>query len=137
MSVKVVTASASLIMMSIVAVEANQGKFDTRVQKAATDIAAAQLGSMRGPIDYDEVPVIVKSKPTIKSKVESEIFQRPAWMPESEDNKLPPITNHVDGVDSMATGSIKNRQQPRALPELWDRFDESGNPVDRYGNRID
>ena len=137
MRAKIFVVSASLVLVATAAVVANQNKFDTNIQKAASDIAASQLGTIRGSIDYDEEPVIVKKEPEIKSQLEPSLSPRPAWVPDSENQKLPPVTRHVDGLDDVSTGSIDGSRQSKPLPELWDRFDQYGNPVDRYGNRID
>ena len=137
MRVKTIAASAAMIMVATAAVVANQNKFDANIQKAATDIAASQLGTIRGSIDFDEEPVIIKKEHEIKSQLEPSLSPRPAWVPESENDKLPPVTRHVDGLDDVSTGSIGEVRKPKSLPELWDRFDQYGNPVDRYGNRID
>ncbi len=136
MSVKIVAVSAALLLMTSVAINANQSKFDKSVQKAATDIAAAQLGDIRGSIDHDQKPVMVKSKKELKSQVEPSIPSQPAWTPEPENNKLPPVTQHVEGLDNTATGSIEPLRQPKPLIQLWERFDQNGNRVNRYGNRL-
>lgn len=135
MSVKVAAACACVISVSLVTAVANESEYGENVQKTAAEIAASQMGDIRGSIDYDQVPVFTRGKSTDSSRLGGD--KGPGSTSGQERTKLKSVIQTGMGIDNTATGSIKNVEESKPVIQLWDRFDRYGNPVDRYGNRVD
>ena len=104
--------------------------FDTRVAKAAADIAAQKIGDIRGTISHDQSVELVTGSVEETIDEGGTLGSRPAWKPEQDAEILPPmVSNQRFGVDQTLTGSIAKFERPSpAEPNklVWDRYDASG-----------
>lgn len=113
-----------------------QVRNDKTIEAGAAARAAARIGGMRGTIDFDEVPVIVntsESREPEASNLNTGLAPRPAWAPKDDKEQLPPMVKGEppEGVDTMATGSIRVTPKSPRKRIQWEIFDANGRIVKR------
>ena len=123
---KVTVTGLAIALMTTTSALAQTAKFDESIAKAAAAKAAEKIGEIRGSIDYDQVPDMVRKEDLLDKPVNTSFLPQTTKPNEAA---LPPMTSVTPGVDLTVTGSIRAPRPKYKEIIVWEKFDRYGNPI--------